>query len=92
MESARRAFCGFSAFHPSRCATRLSSWSAVVAGELLSREGVPPATFRDWRYLALAAGGGLLAFALSQRLNRLETPMNVVDRGRAERVRGDRGE
>ncbi|MEN3268953.1 trimeric intracellular cation channel family protein [Pseudonocardia sp.] len=40
---------------------------------------VPPATFRDWRYLALAAGGGLVAFALSQRLKRLEMPINVLD-------------
>jgi uncharacterized membrane protein YeiH len=40
---------------------------------------VPPATFRDWRYLALAAGGGLIAFALSQWLNRLEMPIIVLD-------------
>jgi uncharacterized membrane protein YeiH len=40
---------------------------------------VPPAAFRDWRYLALAIGGGLLAFALSQRLDRLELPINVLD-------------
>jgi uncharacterized membrane protein YeiH len=40
---------------------------------------VPPATFRDWRYLALAVAGGLLAFALSQRLGRLEMPINVLD-------------
>lgn len=39
----------------------------------------PPATLRDWRYLALAAGGGLVAFALSQRLDRLEMPINVLD-------------
>jgi uncharacterized membrane protein YeiH len=40
---------------------------------------VPPATFRDWRYLALAAGGGLVAFVLSQWLNRLEMPIIVLD-------------
>ncbi|HET9116919.1 MAG TPA: TRIC cation channel family protein [Pseudonocardiaceae bacterium] len=40
---------------------------------------VPPATFRDWRYLALAAGGGLIAFALSQWLNRLEMLIIVLD-------------
>src|SRR4051812_46407817 len=40
---------------------------------------VPPATFRDWRYLALAVGGGLVGFALSQRLGRLEIPINVFD-------------
>jgi uncharacterized membrane protein YeiH len=40
---------------------------------------VPPATFRDWRYFALAAGGGLVAFALSKLLNRLETSITVFD-------------
>ncbi|MDQ3827652.1 MAG: TRIC cation channel family protein [Actinomycetota bacterium] len=40
---------------------------------------VPPATFRDWRYLALAAGGGLIAFALCQWLDRLEIPIIVLD-------------
>ena len=40
---------------------------------------VPPATFRDWRYLALAAGGALVAFALSQWLDRLEMPIIVLD-------------
>jgi uncharacterized membrane protein YeiH len=40
---------------------------------------IPPATFLDWRYLALALGGGLLAFALSRRLDRLERPIIVLD-------------
>lgn len=40
---------------------------------------VPPATFRDWRYFALAVGGGLAAFALSKLLNRLETSITVFD-------------
>jgi uncharacterized membrane protein YeiH len=40
---------------------------------------VPPATFRDWRYLALALGGGLVAFALNKWLDRLETPIIVFD-------------
>jgi uncharacterized membrane protein YeiH len=40
---------------------------------------VPPAAFRDWRYLALAAGGGLVAFALSHWLDRLEIPIIVLD-------------
>jgi uncharacterized membrane protein YeiH len=40
---------------------------------------LPPATFVDWRYLALAAGGGLIAFLLSRRLERLGTPINVLD-------------
>jgi uncharacterized membrane protein YeiH len=41
--------------------------------------GIPPATFRDWRYFALAVGGGLVAFALSKLLNRLETSITVFD-------------
>lgn len=40
---------------------------------------IPPATFRDWRYIALAAGGSLIAFALSRRLRRLETPITILD-------------
>lgn len=41
---------------------------------------IPPATFLDWRYFALAAAGGLIAFALSKRLSRLETPpITVLD-------------
>jgi uncharacterized membrane protein YeiH len=40
---------------------------------------IPPATFNDWRYFALAAGGGLIAFVLSRRLRRLEKPILVLD-------------
>src|SRR5919107_4731165 len=40
---------------------------------------IPPATLRDWRYLALAAGGGVVAFVLSRRLERLEGPITVLD-------------
>jgi uncharacterized membrane protein YeiH len=40
---------------------------------------IPPATFRDGRYLALAAGGALVAFVLTRRLVRLETPILVLD-------------
>lgn len=40
---------------------------------------LPPATFRDWRYLAVAAGGGLAAFALSRQLARLTTVITVLD-------------
>jgi uncharacterized membrane protein YeiH len=40
---------------------------------------IPPATFRDWRYFALAAGGGMIAFALGRRLRRLETSITVLD-------------
>jgi len=40
---------------------------------------VPPATFSDWRYLAVATAGGLIAFFLGQRLDRMAGPINVLD-------------
>jgi uncharacterized membrane protein YeiH len=39
----------------------------------------PPATFSDWRYLTVAAVGGLLAFFLGRLLVRLETTIMVLD-------------
>jgi uncharacterized membrane protein YeiH len=40
---------------------------------------LPPATFSDWRYLAVAAAGSLVAFALGRRLDRLAGPITVLD-------------
>jgi uncharacterized membrane protein YeiH len=40
---------------------------------------LPPATFVDWRYLAVAAGGGLIAFLFSRWLNRFASPIDVLD-------------
>jgi uncharacterized membrane protein YeiH len=40
---------------------------------------IPPATFRDWRYFALAFGGGVIAFAVSKWLERLEASITVLD-------------
>jgi uncharacterized membrane protein YeiH len=40
---------------------------------------LPPATFSDWRYLAVAAAGGLIAFAFGRHLERLNAPINVLD-------------
>jgi len=40
---------------------------------------VPPATFSDWRYLAVATAGGLVAFLLGHRLERLSSPITVLD-------------
>ncbi|BBX19588.1 hypothetical protein CRI77_17300 [Mycolicibacterium duvalii] len=40
---------------------------------------IPPATFVDWRYFSLALAGGLIAFLLSRRLDRLEMPITVLD-------------
>src|SRR4051794_39733926 len=42
-------------------------------------DSLPPATFSDWRYLAVAAAGGLIAFVFGRRLDRLNTPINVLD-------------
>jgi uncharacterized membrane protein YeiH len=40
---------------------------------------LPPATFTDWRYLVVAAAGGLVAFGLSTWLERLIWPITVLD-------------
>ncbi|HEU4568312.1 MAG TPA: trimeric intracellular cation channel family protein [Marmoricola sp.] len=42
-------------------------------------DSLPPATFSDWRYLAVAAGGALIAFLLGTRLDRLATPIMLLD-------------
>ena len=42
-------------------------------------DSLPPATFSDWRYLAVAAAGGLIAFVFGRRLERLNTPITVLD-------------
>src|SRR5690349_9072182 len=42
-------------------------------------DSLPPATFADWRYLAVAAGGGLVAFVAGRRLELLNTPITVLD-------------
>jgi uncharacterized membrane protein YeiH len=42
-------------------------------------DDLPPATFRDWRYLAVAAAGALVAFAFARRLGRLAGPIEVLD-------------
>lgn len=40
---------------------------------------LPPATFVDWRYLAVAAAGGFLAFLFSTLLRRFGTTIDVLD-------------
>jgi uncharacterized membrane protein YeiH len=42
-------------------------------------DALPPATFLDWRYLAVAAAGGLLAFLTGHHLHRLNGTINVLD-------------
>jgi uncharacterized membrane protein YeiH len=41
--------------------------------------GIPPATFRDWRYLAAAGGAGLLTSLMHPALNRLQRPIDALD-------------
>lgn len=40
---------------------------------------LPPATFSDWRFLAVAAAGGLVAFGHGLRLQRLAAAITVLD-------------
>jgi uncharacterized membrane protein YeiH len=41
--------------------------------------GIPPQTFRDWRYLAVAGGAGLVTFVAQPAVERLERPILVLD-------------
>ncbi len=41
--------------------------------------GSPPATFRDWRYLAVAGGAGLATFVARQVLERIWNVIQVFD-------------
>src|SRR5215218_5793250 len=70
-------------------ATRLDIVGVVTLGMITALGGgtirdvfldsLPPATFLDWRYLAVAAGGGLIAFAAGRHLERLTRPIDVLD-------------
>jgi uncharacterized membrane protein YeiH len=41
--------------------------------------GTPPATFRDWRYLAVAGGAGLLTALAQPAIDRLQRPIDALD-------------
>ena len=41
--------------------------------------GIAPQTFRDWRYLAVAGGAGLVTFLAHPVLDRLEGPVLLLD-------------
>lgn len=41
--------------------------------------GTPPATFRDWRYLAVAGGAGLVTSLAHPAINRLQRPIDALD-------------
>ncbi len=43
--------------------------------------GLPPATFRDWRYLAVAGGAGVVTFLAHRLLRRIQRPIDVLDAG-----------
>lgn len=42
-------------------------------------DALPPATFVDWRYLAVAASGGLIAFFTGHYLERIYGAINALD-------------
>ncbi|HET9125705.1 MAG TPA: trimeric intracellular cation channel family protein [Solirubrobacteraceae bacterium] len=67
---------------------RLDLFGAVVLGEVVGIAGgtirdvligIPPSTFRDWRYLAVAGGAGLLAALAHTSLSRLRRPFEALD-------------
>jgi uncharacterized membrane protein YeiH len=41
--------------------------------------GIAPETFRDWRYIAVAGGAGVVTFLAYPALERLERPILVLD-------------
>jgi uncharacterized membrane protein YeiH len=41
--------------------------------------GIPPATFRDWRYLAVVGGAGLVTSLAHPAINLLQRPIDLLD-------------
>src|SRR5690348_9981407 len=41
--------------------------------------GIPPATFRDWRYLAVAGAAGLVTSLVHPAIDRLQRPIDALD-------------
>ncbi len=70
-------------------ATRLDIVGVITLGMITALGGgtirdvfldsLPPATFLDWRYLAVAAAGGLIAFLTGPYLERINGTINVLD-------------
>jgi uncharacterized membrane protein YeiH len=58
-------------------ATMTALGGGIVRDVIL--DDLPPATFSDWRYLAVATLGGILVTCLGHRLERLRTPITVLD-------------
>src|SRR5689334_11197034 len=68
--------------------TRLDLFGAIVLAVVVGIAGgtirdlligIAPATFRDWRYLAVAAGAGLVTALAHPAINRLQRPIDVLD-------------
>lgn len=69
--------------------TRLDIVGVMVLGMITALGGgiirdillgdAPPAAFRDWRYLSVAAAGALVAFLFSWVLDRAARPIEVLD-------------
>ncbi|WP_030419286.1 trimeric intracellular cation channel family protein [Streptomyces sp. SCSIO 75703] len=70
-------------------AARLDVVGVIVLGLITALGGgfvrdvllgsLPPTTLLDWRYYTLAAVGGVIAFALSRHLRRIEGTIEVFD-------------
>lgn len=67
---------------------KLDLFGAVVLGVVVGIAGgticdlligIPPRTFRDWRYLAVAAGAGLLACLAREPIERLKDSIDGLD-------------
>jgi uncharacterized membrane protein YeiH len=43
--------------------------------------GIPPSTFRDWRYLAVAGGAGLVTSLAHPAVDRVQSPIDALDAG-----------
>jgi uncharacterized membrane protein YeiH len=69
--------------------TRLDLFGIIVLAGVVGLVGgitrdillgvLPPATFSDWRYLAVAAAAGLVAFFARPTLERFSRPVNIFD-------------
>ena len=59
----------------------LGAMTALGGGILrdILLDALPPATFVDWRYLAVAASGGVIVFLFSRPLTRVTSSIDVLD-------------
>lgn len=68
--------------------TRLDVFGAVVLAVVVGIAGgtirdlligIPPVTFRDWRFLAVAGGAGLVTTVAHPSIDRLKEPIDALD-------------